>query len=280
MKKYYILLIFAILIGSPVTGDEKITSFRIDQEITIDGKATDWETIPMTFFEDDKMSVGIAHTDEFLYLLLKTRDGRIARMIKGSGLKIWMDKNGKKKKECGLIFTGGPEAQYRRVKQSDRSGRDGGGEEFDSRRQGFANRSNPDGNRLIFIDEENYVYEAEISNDGFEGPQVAGDTSLSFYTYEIAMPLGTTSLPIYRLDLGDSDKLLIGLEWGGRPSIDRDENSSGEYSGRMGGGGGGGGGRMGGGGRGGGGHGGYERGRMTPQKSEIWIKVSLEREKK
>ncbi len=278
MKIIYFLAIFVILTCAPVFGDKKISSHKIDRTITVDGKGTDWEGLPMTFFEDDKMSIGIAHTDEFLYFLLKTRDDRTARMIRGQGLKIWLDKNGKKKRTCGLIFTGGPKIDFSKRNRPDQD-RDG---ELERRRQDFSERNNNAGDRLIFIDEDNYVYEAEIAADGFEGPQIVADTSLSFYTYEIAIQLGQTELPTYRLDLEDKDKLLVGFEWGGRPEGARDENMSGEYSGGTGGrgGGGGGGGRMGGGGGGKGGGMGQMGGRKMPRKSEIWIKVSLEKEEK
>lgn len=87
--------------------------------LAIDGVADEWT---MTWVQDnDKIfSYNVCADDDNLYVRVKTRDFYAKRKIVAFGFTLWIDVNGKKKKNLGLRFPiGGTEAEERLVKIRD-----------------------------------------------------------------------------------------------------------------------------------------------------------------
>ena len=76
--------------------------------IKVDGDITEWNDMPMNYFEERGVGLGLCNDRENLYILFRFNNTQWARAIRMGGLTLWLDNSGKKKKVFGLHYTGGP----------------------------------------------------------------------------------------------------------------------------------------------------------------------------
>ncbi len=264
--------IIALMCGSQtlMAGPLKIKSGWDSTAIQVDGKSADWNGIPATFLPDQNAAIAVANDGKFIYLLFRTNDRRTARVIKFGGLAISLDPRGGKNRDFQLRFRGGPSREeLGRPTEGDKNrgyGRDqsGSGPELEDQRPAFT----------CII--KNRIAEKEIPQNGTEGPAVAFDTSMGFFTYEFRIPLTRDSVRYYGIDDHPGDKVGISLVWGDMNNTDARHEGGGMHVGMGGiGGPGGTGGERGPG--GGGNWGGREGGHRPepPKKQEVWLKTTL-----
>jgi hypothetical protein len=288
--RYTIALFFLIvLLASFLWGKNiELTSQRSAQGIKVDGQIADWPENAMTFLEEQQVTVGLCNDSANIYVLVCSRKPEWARMIKMSGLKVYLDAKGTQQKDFMLKFTGGPTREQIMA---------AGGEKDTAQRREMP----PEMRERMRDREKNYqskficfqkdvISEKEIPVDGTEGPTIAFGVDKGFFVYEFSIPLKESGVRFYGLGVPPNKKIGLGLAWG---EVDKSQmregmGEGGGDRGGMGGGGGmppgGGGGGMpsgGGGGFGGrgggqggppgGGRGGFE----MPKKQEIWLKVQL-----
>lgn len=99
MKARLFLFILFINISS---FSNKIESSWADKEIIIDGDNSEWLqneiiVLPGTF-------VSVSHDEQFIYFSLRTNNEPLAHKFSLLGLTIWINHDGKRKKENGLLF--------------------------------------------------------------------------------------------------------------------------------------------------------------------------------
>lgn len=241
------------------------------ETITVDGQAADWDNIAGFYFENENASVSFCNDDKNLFILFKVRDSRSARAIKMSGITLYLNSDGKKKKDFYIKFKGGPSMETIAAISGESNYQDRMPPEMRYRMDSLmANNSDE---LILYIKETAHRL---ISMNGSNGPEAASDTSQGSITYEFRVPLYESQGSSYGLNALLGTKFAIGAEWGGE--------QTGELKNRKGGGGSGfGGPGEGMGGRGGGmgpggGMGDPPRGGMRPQgleKQEIWIETNL-----
>ncbi|MEW5925372.1 MAG: hypothetical protein AB1746_15430 [Candidatus Zixiibacteriota bacterium] len=242
----------------------------------IDGQRNDWKDMPFTYFEDEDVVLGLSNDNDNLYVFFSFKNAQWARMIQMSGITLWFDGKGKKNKNWGLRYRGGPKMPERQDKTDDRM-RDMPDDMMDKSRQ------NPMENGAPFaIISKTRDQEYIIDTSGSDGPAVSSAVTNGIYTYEFRIPIRVSGNELYNFSAAPGQIVGIGSEWGGMP----EGMSRPEGGGRPGGveppdGGfpGGGGGFPGGGGGMGGGPGGGPPGggREMPsmEKQEIWVKTVL-----
>lgn len=72
--------------------------------VTIDGKATEWR-IPLDYFDDKtKLNFSITNDNTNLYFCIRATEDETQKGIIHSGLQIWIDTTGGKKKQVGVRF--------------------------------------------------------------------------------------------------------------------------------------------------------------------------------
>ena len=76
--------------------------------VQVDGETTEWSSIPTTYFEDIGVQLGLCNDSENLYILFRFGNQTWARAIRMGGVTLWLDNSGKKKKDFGIRYTGGP----------------------------------------------------------------------------------------------------------------------------------------------------------------------------
>ncbi len=253
----------ALVLFSAGCKEELTASHRTPGPMTLDGQASDWAGVPTISYEEEHASLRISNDDENLYLLFETGDPRTARMIRLSGITLYLDKSGKKSKNFFVRFKGGPSPSEMRGPGAERR-RSDGASPFD---QDFDTTTH-----FICFEKDNII-EKEIPTDGGQGPAIAYSGSPGAFIFEFRIPLAKSAVRYYGIGTAPPEKIGIGLIWGDRNAFRPD------FSGRgFSGGGGGpgiGGGNIGDGGyTRGGGPGGSGRSRGF-EKQEVWFKTRL-----
>lgn len=260
------LIVSAYLIVPMATQASDLTSFWTPVPIIVDGEVTDWDSIPTVYLEDEGVAVGICNDSTNVYIMYRFRDAKSLRAIRMTGLKIWLDAKGKKKKDFGIRYNGGPTfSEILELTGADEE--DSFGNMSQERRERMMQRMSGEEVRFTVIYRGKEQREA-IPTDGSMGPAVSFASSDGFVAYEFSIPLQTSDYGTFGIGAQPDKKIGIGSEWGGRREREgRDDGMMG-----MGRGGGGRGGDFGGGRKGS--RGGGSRMQM-PKKQEFWFKTEL-----
>ncbi len=258
---------FALLIVTTLAGVSLFISCKPPEipcswcpdPILIDGQRDEWRNIPFSYFEKENIVLAMCNDSNNLYIMYSFNDPRWARIITISGLTLWLDAGGKKNKDFGIRFYGGPIPDSL-VLSGDRFFEMMPSEQMDKRR----NR----GSELTIIDKkQNQEYTVPIN--GSSGPSVGFGTFNDIFTYEFAIPLENKDSAQTGIKAGPRDKIALGAEWGGfdrkdmRNKMGRPPGDGIMIGGR-------------GGGMGGGGAGGMGHGPMRAlEKQEVWVTTIL-----
>jgi hypothetical protein len=262
-----LVLVAAVLAAFPalgVCGTADVIACWTEAQMSIDGQAVDWDGIPTTYLDDEGAVVGMCSDSGQVYVLFRIRDARSALHIRRSGLTVWLNADGKKKKEFGVRYFGGP--QLSEIRELLGAGEDGQRPDMPPERIARMEEMSLGTGELCRV-----IYRAKeqpdtIPTDGSRGPAVGYAPGNGLFTYELAVPLQASDYAIFGMGAQPGQKICLGVEWGGRPGragggIDGQGMGRGGPGGRIGGG------------RGGGRPG---RGRMQPfEKHEIWFETEL-----
>lgn len=249
----------------------QLESVRRGSEIQIDGKSDDWVG-RMMFLDNPNMSLGIQNDENFIYICIIAEDPSIRNRINMSGMILWFDPAGGKKKTFGINFPiGRQDAQMNpREKMNPEEERDPA-----RMRQQFQAALNE-----LEILQGGQKEPLRISVDNLKGIEVSLNSASGLLIYEAKVPLLNSQ--DYPFSIGSQDGSLIGvglevpkMDMNQRPG---DMGGRGGMGGGMGGRGGTGGGMGGRGGMGGGmgGPGGTGRPMANTQQAiKIWAAVQL-----
>ncbi len=251
--------------------------------IKVDGKMGDWENVPTRYLEKEESVVGLANDSSNLYVMLRFRDPMYARTVHQSGITLYVDPNGKKKKDFELKFRGGP--SFEEIRKLDTARAERRPEQDNPRFEDRMKRMDSLGVSQLVCTIKDRIEDKPLPLDGAEGPSAAAGVDSGFFVYEFKIPLRPSEVRDYGIGANPGGKISVGLVWG---EFQRPERPEGGERGGMGGGmrppggggdfGGGGPGGMGGrpGGMGGGMRGGMRGGEFKrPEKREVWLKATL-----
>jgi hypothetical protein len=246
---------------------EPIESKWIDNNVVADGIRNEWDDITVNYFEDEDVALGLCNDSANLCIIFSFRDIRWARAIRRSGLTLWFDQDGKKSKDFGVKYIGGPppEELNNNFANNDRL------------ETMFSNDSQIEKQLFSVVNDKGK--RVDITPNGSQGPAAGFKLARNgIYTYEFIVPLKESELGLYGIGTVAGSSISIGAEWGGMNEEMRKKMR--EMMGEKRGGGMpggdrpfGGGGRMPGDGRPGGGRPNGMMGEM--EKQEIWLKVAL-----
>ncbi len=249
-----------------------------ERQIRVDGRSDDWVSVQGAYLSDQNAAFAFCNDSDFLYVLFRTTDPRWTRTIKATGITLYFDAKGGKKKDASICFKVGPTMEQVMAMRENGSVPE-------------RNRPRPDGRRAFEMDEapippsltsssKERLKDESIPLDGTAGPAAAFDTCQGFFTYEFRVPLSIDKKYVLGVGAKPGQGISVGAVWGEMgemmsPGDGPEGGIGGPPGGGLGGSGGGMGmpreGEMGGpGGRREGG----ERLQM-PRKQEIWMKVPL-----
>jgi len=115
----------ALVLAWLLAGCSSYRTFQIDsrvpeRQIVVDGKADDWAG-HLFVVEGRKISLGFLNDSQFLYVCLRTDDSAMMREFLRSGLMIWFDPSGGRKKTLGVKHPVGlPPGQMRLGRNEER----------------------------------------------------------------------------------------------------------------------------------------------------------------
>jgi hypothetical protein len=278
MKKISFLLLI-VLSTTLLVGCKKkeIVSQWKPENLKIDGKSSDWEEIPLTMSDKIRGAMAVVNDAENQYIILKLSDQRMARKIQRMGLTVWINSEGKKKKEFGIRYTGSQALAT--VLQPQMEFNDQNRESARFAKMGEMMSAHLPGPGMIgIIQNENVTMEPEKNP---WGPSAASAENQGIYCYEFKIPLQFDKSVTDEQTTSVNDKIKVCLEVGGMTDEMKSKmkeqmgsmRGSGGRSGGMGGGRGG----MGGGMRGGGKRGGGDRmpGAEGFEEQEVWLDIVL-----
>ncbi len=245
--------------------NQEVPSHWSAQPVQVDGQMTDWAGIPANYLEDSGVQLGLCNDNQNLYILFRFSNQAWARTIRMGGVTLWLDNSGKKKKDFGIRYTGGPSLSEM---QGQGMGDRGGFRESltPEQKKRFLQRQAAMANKITVINKERNK-ESTIPASGSSGLAAGSAVLQGIYTYEFRIPLQKGDISHYGIGTQPGQAISLGLEWGGMSDANRERMK------RMGSGppGGMGGGR--GGGRSGGPRGGSRP--QPPEEQEIWVKTRL-----
>lgn len=234
--------------------------------VKVDGEITEWGDMPTNYFEDIGVQLGLCNDAGNLYILFRFNNSQWARAIGTGGLTLWLDNSGKKKKDFGIRYTGGPS-----LPDLQKLGGSGGGfreSMTPEQQQRLADVEKEMADQITVMDKKGNR-EITLRPDASGGPAVSFASLQGIYAYEFSIPLEKGDVFDCAIGANPGQTICLGLEWGGMG--DRQSMRQGEGGGPPGAMGGGPGGI--GGGRPGGGRGGSRM--QPPEKQELWVKTGL-----
>jgi hypothetical protein len=102
------LLLFVMIFAISLTGFSKkkiVASSWIGMPLSIDGSHTDWTDVTFTSAKRLSIDYGFKNDGENLYVIFIFRESRYLSTIRSTGMTIWFNSEGKKKRNCGIKFT-------------------------------------------------------------------------------------------------------------------------------------------------------------------------------
>lgn len=113
----------AILLVWGLAGCSSYSTFRIEslppaEKVVIDGRADDWAG-RLFVVEDRRVSLGFLNDRDCLYLCLRTDDPGMQRQILRTGLTVWIDPAGGRKKALGIKHPVGMTSEEQRMWRQD-----------------------------------------------------------------------------------------------------------------------------------------------------------------
>lgn len=220
-KAVLIIMVLGLSIISGCKGT-KIQNQWVDQEIKIDGSYEDWEGIDQNIIEDQNIVVGLANDENNLYLMFRSNDNQMERRIRMMGVAVWLNKEGKKKKDFGILYTGSTDlhVSYRPEMRSS----DSRNPQMEERLQRMMERRRENlaqPGMIIIIQGDEKIERNEYALDG-PAAGSAFQNGIFCYEFRLPIPISTASGGEVKLgfefgDMSDTDRKAMMQERGGRP---------------------------------------------------------------
>ncbi len=207
MKKltlaYLILIGFSFLAGC---NNQKIQNQWIGRPFTIDGKPSDWEGTDQYDLKDLNLMMGTANDENFLYFMFRGDDEKLLRQIQRFGVKIWLNSDGKKKKENGICYRGSPDLLSLPPMTDDGSepGPPGMEEHVPPMPEHFGANLPAPGMLMLLRGKETQ----EVSEKSSSGPAAASGVQHGIFCYEFRIPFAP--------GVDSTKELKLGFEIDGR----------------------------------------------------------------
>jgi len=100
-----ILLIVLVVSGCKI---QEVSGMWTNKQILIDGNSNEWKGFPWTFFPEQKISLSVCNDSDFVYFMFRTSDIKLVQTIKTTGITLFLNSDGKKKKDFFIRYKGGP----------------------------------------------------------------------------------------------------------------------------------------------------------------------------
>lgn len=194
LNRHLLLTVAAVSVPLLLIGckELEVETIWTENSIDIDGSASEWADLETTYFEEQKVLIGLSNDNDNIYLLVRFGDPSWIQTMRMGSLTVWLDKAGKKKERLGIRYYGGPQPAR------------------------IADRRNPEEDRIIptrlTVVTTDPDKEVSIPSDGSRGPSAAFLITSGLYTCEIRIPMLEDPDSGYGIEIKPGESLMIGLE--------------------------------------------------------------------
>ena len=207
------LLIFMILAVSIIgyTKEQKVDSSWVAAPVKIDGSANDWAEDVLAFEKKVKVDLAFKNDPEYLYVVFMFKDPKYLSSISFTGMTLWFNTEGKKKKDYGVKF-------IKKQVTAD--------EYISIAEQQFG--PIPDEKKSKIREKPNYVinYAEVINKESKSSSQAPEDVKIrpaifasgrqeKMMVYEFAIPLKRVTEQAPGIGTEPGKTIKVGFEWGG-----------------------------------------------------------------
>ena len=237
---------------------EKAEIYWSAEPVQIDGQMTEWAGKPTNYLGKSGVQLSLRNDSENLYVLFRFSNQEWARLIRMGGVTLWLDNSGKKKKDFGIRYTGGPSPSEM---QKTGTGEGGFWDNLTSEQKARLMKQQETMAKQLKVVYKKSGQEISIPANDSGGPAASFASPQGIYTYEFRIPLQKSNPSDYAIGAQPGQTISLGIEWGELKMGDRESMMK----------------QMGGGGMmpPGGGMGGGPPGMQKPEKQEFWLKTNL-----
>ncbi len=103
-KTIFVLTVLLCICLSGLAKDDVANSIWTNTAVLMDGSAADWENCPVTLYKKRQVEYAFQNNGVFLFVLLKFNDPEYLSSIEQTGMTIYYNVQGKRKKDLGVVF--------------------------------------------------------------------------------------------------------------------------------------------------------------------------------
>ncbi len=186
---------------------EEIKSGWATTAMIIDGDGDEWRDRGFTYFDGDKTAIAVLNDSTDIYLIVISRDEGNVMQMERSGIVVWLNGDGKKKRDYGFRYRAGRLAKEQRRMPE---GFDPPAEMTERREQMEAEQARL--RKVITVFDQKRA--SEISSKGEQGPAAAATFGKEIYAFEFKIPILTAGAEGYGLSRKENGQTMIGIETG------------------------------------------------------------------
>lgn len=205
MLKVLMLLLTLPLFTSAFAEDVK--SVWIQAPPTIDGDGDEWRDIAFSYFDDDKTAIALSNDSTAVYLMIISKSESTIMQLERSGVAVWLNGDGKKKRDYGVRYRAG------RLSNTERKMPEGMpiGAEMEYQRENMK-QEQARLRRMITVIEKKAS--TEIPSNGDSGPAAAATFGKDIYAVEFKIPIVAAADSGYGLAPKEGSDVMLGVEIG------------------------------------------------------------------
>ncbi len=208
------LLVFSLIMAVSFLGFSKEKQFDSRWEVAaakIDSFNNSWVGEALSFEKKVKVDYAFKNDAENIYVLFIFKDSKYMSSIKNTGMTIWFNREGKKKKKYGIKFTENKTSPYEFIS-------------FLEKQQGFI----PEEKKNEILSKPNYfMLSSEVINKNkkSKSPDEVNDKTRTAWfrmkeqqgmvVYEFSIPLEMVSGIDQGIGIEPGKSIKVGFEWGG-----------------------------------------------------------------
>lgn len=227
-KKILSIICFILSIAFQVSAKEKIIeSLWTDFPLKIDGSASEWKDDLLNAEKKAKVDYAFRNDADFLYVLFRFNDLKYLSTIEATGMTLWIDVLGKKKKNLGVNFTKKRISSDEFIKLLEqRQGSVSDEKKEKLRESAFYIISHAEA-----IDKKGKSLDPSKQSDAIKGSAYNVSAKQDIVVYEFRVPLRSLTETMLGNAIEPGESMKIGFEWGGLTDEIRENYMKGKTSG-------------------------------------------------
>jgi hypothetical protein len=224
MKRFALIMLCIFGLGSMFPGsaaeEPQATSQWLSSPLNIDGETDDWADV--TLFKQEKMGIDLCfkNNDDTLFLLFKYNDRKFMSSVTQTGLTIWFNTEGKKKKLFGILFRQQSVPAQNYIAFLERQGQT----LSDEKKTELLNQRTIKFYTTYVVDKKGKVIGPPSDGTEYSPAFFRVKMENRLPVYEFAVPLNKAGDALPGVGAASGESVTIGFEWGGMTEEMRKKN--------------------------------------------------------